>query len=328
MRVLVTGATGFLGSHVAGALHQRGDDVRVLVRRTSDRSRLEGIDVDEALGDVTDLDSVKAALRGVDAVVHCAALVEFGASDPSRLEQVNALGAHNVLGAAADLGLRIVHVSSLAAYGPSVPGEPPKDETWWAPGPLEVTYERTKRTAHEFARSLGADGASVRIVAPGGIYGYGDQSTMSQLIETFSRWPMPVGYIPDVRQTTVNVDDCAAAILSVLDADDTFDGQEFLAAAEVVTLGEWIAEICKAAGRRPPLVNVPTKAVKALARPGAVVAGWFGQSPDMVRETMTVATQDNAFSGQKLRDQLAWQPRPLPDGMREMVTALTAARRR
>jgi len=326
MLVLVTGATGFLGSHVARQLLGRGDQVRVLMRTTSDASRLDGLTVERAIGDVTDQASVLAAVHGVDAVIHCAAVVEFGAADPTHLERVNVGGARAVLDAAVAEGIRVVHVSSLAALGPTEPGKDPKDEQWWHPGPFEVAYERTKRAAHEHARSLAAAGGAVRIGAPGGIYGHGDQSSMAQLIEVFSRWSVPIGYLPDVRQTTVNVHDCADGLLRILDGGPELDGAEFILGAESVAVADWLAIICRAGGHRPPLVNLPTSWVRAMGRPGATVAGWFGQPRAMVTETVAVATHDSAYSGQKLRDELGWEPRTLEVGMRDMVDAIRAER--
>ncbi len=326
MFVLVTGATGFLGSHVARLLLARGDDVRVLVRTTSDQSRLDGLTIERVIGDVTDRNSVRAAVAGVDAVIHCAAMVEFGAADSTLLERVNIIGAAAVLDAAVEAGVRVVHVSSLAAFGPTEPASAPKDEQWWHPGPFAVAYERSKRSSHDYARSLAAAGGSVRIGAPGGIYGHGDQSSMAQLIEVFSRWPVPIGYLPDVRQTTVNVEDCADGLVRILDGGPELDGQEFILGSEAVFIADWLAIICQVAGRRPPMVNLPTSWVRAMGRPGARVAGWFGQSPEMVTETVAVATHDSAYSGQKLRDQLGWEPRSLEEGMRDMVDAMRAER--
>src|SRR4051794_27262052 len=100
--VLVTGATGFLGSHVARQLAERGDEVRVLVRKTSVLDRLDGLPVEIHYGDVTDRESVFAAAKGVDGVIHCAATVELGAKDPTPMFDINVGGTLNVLEAAAD----------------------------------------------------------------------------------------------------------------------------------------------------------------------------------------------------------------------------------
>lgn len=320
MRVLVTGATGFLGSHLVRRYAERGDDVRVLVRRTSDQSRLAGFEVSEAFGDVTDAASVTAAVDGCDLVVHCAAMVEFGPRDPTRLHQVNVDGARHVLDAAAERGIRAVHVSSLSALGPTEPGEPPKDESWWHPGPLDAVYEETKREAHLHARELIGAGAPVRIVMPGGIYGYGDQSTMADLIRAYGLWPLPLGYLPEIRQSTVDVDDCADAVVAV--GDDPRDGEEWVIAAEAVTIADWLRLIAAAGEHRPPVVNLPARWVRALGRPGGTLASWLGQSPTMVPETVAVATHDSAYTGDKARRELGWDPRPLAQGMQEMVGAL------
>ncbi len=321
-RVLVTGATGFLGSHVARRFAERGANVRVLVRTTSDRSRLDGVDVEAAIGDVTDLASVERAIEGTDLVVHCAAVVEFGPRDPSLMAAVNVGGTEHVLGAAAARSIPAVYVSSLAALGETPADQPPQDESWWNPGPPAAAYEGHKRAAHLFARSLVADGAAVRIVMPGGIYGAGDQSTMFDLIRSYALWPLPLGYFPEVRQSTVNVDDCADAIVRV--ADHGTDGGEYIAVAEAVTIKEWLTLIAHGAGHRPPVVHLPTGVVRALGGPGATVAGWLGQSPTMVTETIAVATHDSAYTGAKLRAELGWEPRPLAVGMAEMATAIKA----
>ncbi|MCX7620355.1 MAG: NAD-dependent epimerase/dehydratase family protein [Acidimicrobiales bacterium] len=325
MRVLITGATGFLGSRIASQLSARGDLVRALVRESSDRSRLEGLDVELAFGDVADKASVEAALDRVDLVIHCAALVEFGPRDPEKLRRVNVEGTQNVLGGAAERSIPAVHVSSLAALGATPSDADPQDETYWNDGPPAAVYEETKREAHLFARGLAAQGAPVRIAIPGGIYGFGDRSTMYDLIRLYTLYPLPVGYLPDVRQSVVNVDDCADAILRI--AEDGADGDEYLVVADVVTIAEWLRIICRAAGRRGPFVFLPTAWVRALAIPGAKVAGWFGQPPDMVPETVAVATHDSAYSGAKLRRELGWSPRSLGQGMAEMTRQIKHAER-
>jgi nucleoside-diphosphate-sugar epimerase len=323
VRALVTGATGFLGSHLARQLVARGDDVRVLVRSTSDRTRLAGLALEPVEGDVTDAASVDAALVGVDWVFHCAALVELGPRDPSRLERVNVEGTRHVLEAARARDVHALHVSSLSAPGPTPPGEPPKDEWWWDHEPRAVLYEDTKRRAHELARAMAVDGASVRIAMPGGIYGFGDSSTMADLIAAYTRWPIPFGYLPEVRQSMVNVDDCADALLRI--ADSAHDGDEFVVAADTTSIGEWLDMIVAAAGHRPPRFTLRTARLRSIAGPLARLAAWFGQSPTMVPETIAVATHDSSYTGDKLRRELGWNPRSLDVGMQEMVDAIRDA---
>lgn len=318
MRVLVTGATGFLGSHLARRLLAGGHDVVVLARETSDRSRLDGLDVTLVTGDVTDRASVRRGLAGVDVVHHCAARLEFGPADATGLEAVNVHGTRNVLEEAAEAGVPAIHVSSVAALGAT--GPEPVDEAHWADAEPQVVYERTKRAGHLVARELAGAGAPVRIGIPGGIYGYGDTGSMAKLIDAFTTHPTPVGYLPELVQSLVQVDDCADALVRI--AERGRDGEEYLVCADVVTFRQWFELIAAGAGRRPPFVYVPTSAVRWASRPVCALADRFGTNGDMVRETVEIATRHQAFSGDKARRELGWAPRPLRQGMAEMCGAI------
>jgi nucleoside-diphosphate-sugar epimerase len=296
----------------------RGDEVRVLVRPTSDLKRLAHLDLDLAYGDVTDRASVAAAVMDVDVVFHCAALVELGPADPARLREVNVGGTRNVLEAASAVGARAVHVSSVSALGPT--GPTPVDESWWAAARPKVAYEAAKREAHLLARDMAAEGASVRIASPGGIYGYGDESSMAQLIETFSRYPTPVGYMPELVQSLVNVDDCADALILI--AEQGSDGDEYLLSADTVTFREWFELIAFGAGRRPPVAYVPTRSVRRSSRLVAAVVRRVGGNAGMITDTVEIATRHQAFSGDRARRELGWAPRDLRQGMVEMCGAL------
>lgn len=299
-------------------LTEVGTEVRAIVRPTSDLRRLDGLEVDIVFGDVTDRVSVVAAMRDVDVVYHCAALVELGPPDVTRLHDVNVNGTRHVLEAAADVDAIAVHVSSVSALGPT--GVEPVDESWWLADEPTVPYERTKREAHELARSLAAQGARVRIGIPGGIYGYGDESSMAALITAFTSYPTPVGYMPELVQSLVNVDDCAEGLRLIGEKAD--DGDEFILCADAVPFGTWFELIAFGAGRRPPVAYLPTKAVRRISRPVAALLGRTGGNPGVVTDTVAIATRHQSFSGDKARAQLGWNPRPLRQGMVEMCGAI------
>src|SRR5947199_329234 len=176
MTSLVTGASGFLGGRTAAALCGRGEAVRVLVRPTSDRRRIADLPVEYAEGDVTDRASVEKALDGVETVYHAAALYELGTGKPEYMEQVNVGGTANVLEAAHERGILAVHVSSVAALGPT--GDTPAVEGHWRQDMPRSPYEATKKKAHVVARDMAAGGARVRIAMPGTIYGPDDSSLL------------------------------------------------------------------------------------------------------------------------------------------------------
>ncbi len=320
MRALVTGATGFLGSHLARRLADDRAHVRVLVRATSDRSRLDGLPVEVVEGDVVAAESVDRAVDGVDQVFHVAAFLEFGPRDPRMMERVNVGGTRNVLRSAAQRHVPVVHVSSVASYGPT--GTVERDETYWCDDEPVVAYERTKRDAHLLARRFASEGASVRIAAPGGIYGWGDQSELSDIIRAYVLHTIPVGYMPEMVHSTVNVDDCADALVRI--AERGVDGEEYVLAAETVTREEWFGHCSAGAGRRPPSVYVPSSALRALSPLLERLAALGVPSTDMARETIVMATRHLAYSGAKARRELGWAPRPLADGMAELAAALQA----
>lgn len=318
MRALVTGATGFLGSHLARLLCDRGDEVRVLVRSSSDLRRLRGLPVERVEGDVTDLPSVERAVDGVEQVFHAAALLRFGPDDHSFMQRVNVGGTEHVLVAAARHGTPVVHVSSVASYGPT--GTEPEDESYWCDDEPIVAYERTKREAHLLARRFAADGVPVRIAAPGGIYGWGDTSDLAQLIRAYVLYPIPVGIMPEMVHSVVNVDDCADALVRIAERGE--DGREYVLASETVTLAHWFGLFCRPAGRRPPSCYLPSATLRALAPPLERLAARGLPGAGQVRDVIAMGTRHLAFSGARARRELGWSPRSLARGMDELATVL------
>ena len=169
MRVLITGGTGFVGYHSARALLDAGHEVKLLVRSADKMRGLYGARaLDHVVGDVTDEAAVERALEGCDAVIHSAAMVSTNARDAGRVYETNVQGTRLVVGGAARLGLRTVHVSSVTAlYDPRADA---LDEH--APlGTAESAYGRSKLASEHFVRELQEQGAPVYITHPAGIIG-------------------------------------------------------------------------------------------------------------------------------------------------------------
>ena len=311
MLSLVTGATGFLGSHLARALAARGDGVRVLARVTSDRRRLAGAKVELAEGDVTDRSSIDRAMTGVECVYHCAAMYVIGARDAERMRAVNVGGTENVLGAAIDRGALAVHVSSTAALGPS-PAGVVCDETRWAGDEPRSAYEATKRAAHEVARGLASKpGARVRIASPVTIYGPDDPSLVGRAHSLLVRGLMPIAALANVRLTLVHVDDCAEGVALV--AERGVDRGEYVLGADVTTFRGWFEAAARAAGRAPPRVYLPDAVLGVAGRAGKLV-------PPLVREGLAMGLGvDWAYSGDKAKRELGWKTRSLEEGLAETM---------
>ncbi len=183
MKLMMTGATGFIGAHVARRFAGAGYELRLMVRSTSDLSGLEGLDFERALGDVTDRASVEAAMDGVDAVIHTAGCTSFLPADAEVVERVNVGGTRAVLEAALARGLRVLYTSSFAAVGASTdPAELMDEDAIWDAGAWANDYVISKRRAEELAWSLADRGLEITMVNPTVAWGPGDRALSSTAI--------------------------------------------------------------------------------------------------------------------------------------------------
>jgi dihydroflavonol-4-reductase len=321
MRVLVTGASGFLGSRVVHQLRALGHEATVLLRATSDRSRLAGLEHTVAIGDVTDAASVERAVEDVDAVIHTAGRADMG-GDPADLERVNVDGARHVFEAAAEAGVPVVHVSSVTALGPT--GPEPEDETFWSEEEPVTAYQRTKREGHALARELRAAGADIRVGIPGGVYGPGDTSALGRMIRLYMTVPMPIVAFRDAIQSTVQVDDCADGLVRIL--EQGAPGEEYVLVAETVTMREWIDAMMRAADKPLPFRYVSDASVERVSSYGAWLLHAMGGPHEVLREYVATAVRNWAYSGDKARRELGWNPRPLEVGLRQVAADLPGRR--
>ncbi|MCA9163633.1 MAG: SDR family NAD(P)-dependent oxidoreductase, partial [Planctomycetales bacterium] len=157
MKVLVTGATGLLGNNVVRQLVERGDEVTVLVRASSDSRPLAELPVHRVVGDVTDEESVKRAAADVDAIIHTAAHIHIGWTQWETGRRVNVEGSRNVARAARERGVRLVYVSTVDTFGVGTIDEP-ADETSPREGKPNCCYVATKREAEQAVQQMVAEG--------------------------------------------------------------------------------------------------------------------------------------------------------------------------
>ncbi|MDQ4082397.1 MAG: NAD-dependent epimerase/dehydratase family protein [Actinomycetota bacterium] len=178
MRVLVTGATGFLGRHLVSHLVERGDEVRALVRARSDAGGLERLGVAPVRGELSPED-VRAAASGCALVFHLAGLVSHERKDLDRLLEVNVAGTRGVL-AGAERGARVVHVSSVAALGPVPEPRAVADEGQrFPPWAGRFPYAASKRAGEDVALRAASEGRDVVVANPGFLLGPGDVNHVS-----------------------------------------------------------------------------------------------------------------------------------------------------
>ncbi|MFN7134495.1 MAG: NAD-dependent epimerase/dehydratase family protein, partial [Myxococcales bacterium] len=213
MKVLLTGGTGFLGSHVARQLIAAGHRVRGLVRQPRYEGVLKQLDVELAVGDVLDPDSLARAAAGVDAVVHAAGNVGARLRDREQLYRVNVEGTQNVLAAARRAGVRrFVHTSSVVAVGTRTTPERMDEDTAFNAGGTGYHYVDSKRQGEELALQAAQDGFEVVVLNPGTMMGPGDvhltstRFVLEYVRGRFRRYPgggMPYCDIRDVAEAHV-----------------------------------------------------------------------------------------------------------------------------
>jgi dihydroflavonol-4-reductase len=182
MRVLVTGATGFLGSWVARELVRSGHEVRVLVRKVGRLGALREKDIDVVQGDILSPKSLWSAAVGVEAIVHCAGLVSVNPRHRDAMQQVNVEGTRNVLRAAASRGIRLLHTSSIATIGPTNDPRALDESAPAAPLLFDHPYADSKRQGEELALDYCARGLDVVVLNPGLLLGPGDVNYTSTLL--------------------------------------------------------------------------------------------------------------------------------------------------
>jgi nucleoside-diphosphate-sugar epimerase len=317
VKVLVTGASGFLGGHVAEVLSARGEHVRALVRKTSNRkhlAKLAGVELFE--GSVEQVERVREAVEGVDAIVHCAGIVKARSTD--EFFAVNVGGTSNLIEAARKRGKtlrRFVQVSSLEACGPSSDGAPvPPDQE----SPV-TAYGRSKLAAEKVVLSA-RDEMSVVILRPAAIYGPRDVEILDAF-KSVKRGLFPV--INGGRSKTIFVyaTDCAEACVRAIDADVPSGRTYFVDdGCGAIDMRQMFADFERALGKKALRAALPMPVLMTVAR-GVEAFGRLTNRPVMLtREKANMLLQDWVCSSESTRTELGWQPKvPWSEGVPRAV---------
>jgi dihydroflavonol-4-reductase len=309
MRALVTGASGFVGAAVARALVSAGWDVRALVRDSSDRSNLQGLPLEIAVGDLRLAASLDAALTGCGALFHVAADYRLGARDFEQLYRTNVEGTHNLLNAARRAGVeRIVYTSSVATIGIPADGSPGDENTPAALSSMIGHYKRSKYLAEQLVRDSMSSGVPVVIVNPSTPVGPGDvkPTPTGQLVLDAAAGRMPA-YV-DTGLNIVHVDDVAQGHLLAFHRGTA--GERYILGGEDMSLRQILAQIAGIVGRKPPRVRLPYAAVLPIAHVAEIYSRITGRSTRVTLEGVRMSRKRMFFSSAKAVRELGYQWRP------------------
>ncbi|MSP60052.1 MAG: NAD-dependent epimerase/dehydratase family protein [Myxococcales bacterium] len=316
MKVLITGATGFLGSWIARELIAAGHTARALVRRTSSLANLEKLNVERAEGDVLDRASVERALEGCDAVIHTAGVAHFLPGDNERMYAVNAGSVEIVLGAAlAAKVTRAVLTSSTAVMGGSRERRVADESTPGNAEALGIDYFISKLRGERAALALVARGLPLCVLRPVVALGPGDiyHSSATTFLALAKR-QLPV-YVPGGASFT-DARDIARAHVAALERGRI--GEVYILGGHNLEIGDMVRRVAKVAG-----VPAPRQAPFALAYAvAALVEGAFriaGKRPDLSRQLVKASRLYTWVSSAKAERELAYTYRPFEESLHDTL---------
>jgi len=265
MTVLVTGGTGFVGSHLVRVLLERGEEVRCLTRRASRLDNLKDLSVEFVTGDLRDLDSLGKAVKGCNVVYHCAADYRLWCKDPADMYAANVKGSNNVMQASFDEGVeRVVYTSTVGCLGLNHNGTPANEDTPVTVQDMIGHYKRSKFLAEEIVRDWGKKGLPVVIVNPSTPVGELDikPTPTGKIIVDFLRGKM-FGYV-DTGMNLIDVRDCAEG--HVLAAEKGRVGERYILGGRNLTLKEMFDALASVTEIASPKMKVPHWVAETYAR--------------------------------------------------------------
>ncbi|KVH98352.1 uncharacterized protein LOC112511479 [Cynara cardunculus var. scolymus] len=326
MRVLVTGASGYLGGRLCHALLRHGHSVRAFVRRTSDLSSLptlsDGVALELAYGDVTDYPSLLTACSGCNVIFHAAALVEPWLPDPSKFISVNVGGLKNVLRAYKEMNTieKIIYTSSFFALG-STDGYIADEGQIHSAKYFYTEYEKSKAVADKIALEAAKEGVPIVAVYPGVIYGPGKVTAGNVvarlIVERFNgRLPGYIGHGND-KFSFSHVDDVVEGHIAALDKGQP--GERYLLTGENASFMQIFDMAATITNTKRPWLNIPLFVIEVYGWLSVLFSRITGTLPIISPPAVYVLKHEWAYSCEKAKRELNYKPRSLSEGLEEVL---------
>jgi nucleoside-diphosphate-sugar epimerase len=317
MKYFVTGATGFIGGRVAKQLVAGGHDVVALVRSPQKANHLATLGISLAQGDITDKESLRAPMTGVDGVFHIAAWYKIGARDKRLAEKINVAGSWNVFDVMKELRIQKgVYTSTVAVFS-DTKGKL-VDETYRSNGRPPTEYNRTKWLAHyEVAEPMMKTGLPLVIVLPGVTYGPGDTGPMGEAFKQYLQRKLPL--LPEKTAFCwAHVDDVARG--HILAMEQGVVGQSYILAGPPHTMVEAFEIAEKITGIKAPSIHLSPSVLRFMSKIMAVVGAVVPVPETYAAESLrAVAGTTYLASSEKAKRELGFAVRPLEEGLRETL---------
>jgi dihydroflavonol-4-reductase len=318
MTVLVTGATGFIGSAVARQVLARGEGVRVIARSGGDRRNLQGLPVEIVEGDLRDAACRAAATKDISALYHVAADYRLWVRDEAAMYATNVDSTVDLVRRAVDGGARrVVYTSSVATLGLNPDGTPSNEDTPVTLADMVGPYKRSKYLAEEAVRKLASEGVPVVIVNPTAPVGPRDvkPTPTGRTVLEAAAGRMPA--FVDTGLNLAHVDDVAKGHL--LAHDKGVIGQRYILGGEDMTLQQILQRIAGITGGKAPTVRLPIPVVLPIAYVAEAWGRLTGREPLATVDGVKLARKMMFFSWDKAARDLGYRARPADDALRDAI---------
>jgi dihydroflavonol-4-reductase len=319
MKAFVTGATGFVGSHVAEALAARGADLRLLVRSESKRDNIAGLKVETVIGDLLKPDSFKKAMTGCDFVFHLAADYRLWVRDPDQMYRANVEGTRAIIQAAQECGVRrVIYCSSVATMGFLSDGSIADENS-----PVSLTemighYKRSKFMAEQVALEAGRSGRNVVVVNPTTPIGERDikPTPTGRIIVDFLNRKFPA-YV-DTGLNLVDVKDVVRGHLLAMEG--AVPGERYILGGENLTLKQILDKLARLTGLPSPKTRVPHAVAMGFAVVDQFLVGTvMGKEPRATVEAVRMGRKKMFASSAKAERELGYKSVPVENALERAV---------
>ena len=319
MLAFVTGATGFVGSHVARVLAEQGADLRLLIRSGSDPRNIQTLNADRAVGDLRDPASIEKAMAGCDVVFHVAADYRLWVRDPQQMYRANVDGTRALLEAARKNKVRrVVYTSSVATMGFTSNGHPADEDFPVSLHNMIGHYKRSKFMAEEVALHAGRGGMDVVVVNPTTPVGEQDikPTPTGRIVVDFLKKKFPA-YV-DTGLNLVDVTECARGHVAALEQGRT--GERYILGGENLTLKQILDKLGAITGLPSPTIKLPYAVALAAGVVDEIVTGRIlGREPRATIDAVRMGRKKMFVSCAKAERELGWKTVPVDDALRRAV---------
>jgi nucleoside-diphosphate-sugar epimerase len=326
MKVLVTGATGFIGRQLTLSLAMEGYDVKALCRNTDHPYLVKHKNIEPVTGNILYRQSLGRAMQGCGLVYHTAAMAKMWCRNPDDYHETNVIGTRNVLEVAANAGVqKIVYTSTCGVWGPTVKYPMSEDDPRIAGFP--IAYERTKYLAELEVQNFAKQGAHVVTVNPSRVYGEGpvtESNTVGKMVSAYLRGKWR--FIPGSGEQVANyafLNDVVEGHMAAMEKGQS--GERYILGGEDVSFNDFFNMVHHVSGKQHRLIHLPLKAIEFYSRIEKLKTQLTGLRPFFLPEFAERLKYDQKYSSNKAITQLGYRITPFAEGMYKTINYLKQA---